>query len=120
MKRGNREIFLVSDRQVLPGNCTVMRVKYWEEKGLNKPDTTSVLLFSFTPTWKSKGTNMLPHWEVNFILEKSILLIIFISDSDDIFVTLEMWNGSYYFDKSRLPKSWQQVFSYQRETANGH
>ena len=120
MNRGNREIFLVSDRQVLPGNCTAMRVKYWEGKGLNKPDTTSVLLFSFTPTWKSKGTNMLPHWEVNFILEKSILLIIFISDSDDIFVTLEMWNGSYYFDKSKLPMSWQKVFSYQRETVNGH
>ena len=63
---------------------------------------------------------MLPHWEVNFILEKSILLIIFISDSDDIFVNLEMWNGSYYFDKSKLPKSWQKVFSYQKETVNGH
>ena len=42
------------------------------------------------------------------------------ADSDDIFVTLEMWNGSYYFDKRKMPESWQTVFSYHKETVNSH
>ena len=82
--------------------------------------STNVLLFSFTPTSKSKGTSMLAHWEVILRDGKSKLLIIFFADSDDIFVTLEMWNGSYYFDKTKLPNLWQNVFSYQKENEKNH
>ena len=39
------------------------------------------------------------------------LLLIF-SGSDDIFVTTDMWNGPYYWNKEELPEKWEDIFSF--------
>lgn len=56
----------------------------------------------------------------NYLEEQGYQYVGTLGDSDDIFVTLEMWNGSYYFDKRKMQESWQTVFSYHKETVNSH
>ena len=47
------------------------------------------------------------------IIAKKIPFNPFLADSDDVFVTQKMWEGEYYFDKNKIPKTWQNIFSYQ-------
>ena len=46
------------------------------------------------------------------IIAKKNLFDPFLADSDDVFVTQKMWEGEYYFDKNKIPKRWQAIFSY--------
>ena len=46
------------------------------------------------------------------IIAKKIPFDPFLADSDDVFVTQKMWEGEYYFDKNKIPKRWQAIFSY--------
>ena len=48
---------------------------------------------------------------INFVAIND-LTFSFIADSDDVFVTQKMWEGEYYFDKNKIPKTWQNIFSY--------
>ena len=34
------------------------------------------------------------------------------SGNDDIFVTTDMWNGPYYWNKENLPEEWENIFSF--------
>ena len=36
----------------------------------------------------------------------------FCTGADDIFVTLDMLNGPYYWDQKDLPEEWEDIFSF--------
>ena len=40
------------------------------------------------------------------------MLFFFFPGLDDIFVTNEMWDGPYYWNKEDLPEEWDQIFSF--------
>ena len=96
-----------------------MYLKYWTEKALlgsierfNKYFPFQLHNYLEEQGYQYVGTLGGKHWT---LLNQYVFPF---PDSDDIFITLEMWNGSYYFDKRNLSKSWQKVFSYHKETAN--
>mgnify|MGYP001225250506 CR=1 FL=1 len=39
-------------------------------------------------------------------------IYVFYPGADDIFVTLDMLNGSYYWDRKDLPVEWEDIFSF--------
>jgi len=47
-----------------------------------------------------------------YLSEKDYKYIGTLGGADDIFVTLDMLNGSYYWDRKDLPVEWEDIFSF--------